>query len=63
MNPFLQRPMSLTDSLSNWQQMYPRSYNKNEVDSDMENKLVVTSGGGGAIKGWGRRRYKLLHVK
>ena len=38
-------------------------YNKNEVDSDMENKLVVTSGGGGAIKGWGRRRYKLLHVK
>ena len=37
-------------------------YNKNEVDSDMENKLVVTSGGG-TIKGWGRRRYKLLHVK
>ena len=29
-------------------------YNRNEVDSDMENQLVVTSGGGRAIKGWGR---------
>ena len=31
-------------------------YNRNEVDSDMENQRVVTSGGGwrAAIKGGGR---------
>ena len=29
----------------------------------IENKLVVTSGGGGVPKGWGSGRYKLLGVR
>lgn len=32
MNPFLEKPISIIDSFQNRKQLYPRPYNKYEVD-------------------------------
>ena len=32
MNPFSEKPIDLEASLTNWKNMYPKAYDKNETD-------------------------------
>ena len=44
MNPFLQKPMAITDALGNWIQLYPKSYNKHEVDPYTKTRIILMNG-------------------
>ena len=44
MNPFSEKPISIVDSLQNWKQMYPQSYNKNEVDPYTKTRIILMNG-------------------
>jgi len=44
MNPFLQKPMAITDALGNWMQLYPKSYNKHEVDPYTKTRIILMNG-------------------
>lgn len=44
MNPFKERPMAVCAALGNWQQMYPRSYNKNSVDPYTKTRIILMNG-------------------
>ncbi|MBQ3049962.1 MAG: hypothetical protein IJC94_08425, partial [Oscillospiraceae bacterium] len=44
MNPFLEKPMSVTSSFQNWKQLYPKSYNKNEVDPYTKTRIILMNG-------------------
>ncbi len=44
MNPFLQNPMAITDALGNWMTMYPKPYNKHEVDPYTKTRIILMNG-------------------
>ncbi len=44
MNPFLQQPASLISGFKNWTQLYPKSYNKNEVDPYTKTRIILMNG-------------------
>ena len=44
MNPFNEKPCSIEKSLQNWQQLYPKSYNKREVDPYTKTRIILMNG-------------------
>ena len=44
MNPFLEKPRSLEKAFQNWQQMYPKPYNKREVDPYTKCRIILMNG-------------------
>lgn len=44
MNPFLERPMKLEDSFKDWKSIYPKPYNKNEVDPYTKTRIILMNG-------------------
>ena len=44
MNPFKERPRSIEKALQNWQQMYPKPYNKREVDPYTKTRIILMNG-------------------
>lgn len=44
MNPFTEKPMSLLGSFQNWKQLYPKPYNKNEVDPYTKARIILMNG-------------------
>lgn len=44
MNPFLQRPMAIISSFQNWQQLYPKAYNKHDVDPYTKTRIILMNG-------------------
>ena len=41
MNPFLEKPKSLISLLENWKEMYPKAYNKYEVDPYTKTRIIL----------------------
>ena len=44
MNPFLEKPIRLLSSFENWKQLYPKPYNKNEVDPYTKARIILMNG-------------------
>ncbi|MBR6737606.1 MAG: hypothetical protein IKL82_04495 [Clostridia bacterium] len=44
MNPFLEKPKSLISLLENWKEMYPKAYNKYEVDPYTKTRIILMNG-------------------
>lgn len=44
MNPFLEKPMKLSDSFKDWKAIYPKPYNKNEVDPYTKTRIILVNG-------------------
>ena len=44
MNPFNEKPMSIEKSLQNWKDLYPRSYDKREVDPYTKTRIILMNG-------------------
>lgn len=44
MNPFQEKPISIEKSLQNWQQLYPKPYNKREVDPYTKTRIILMNG-------------------
>lgn len=44
MNPFLEKPINLMKSFNNWEQLYPKSYNKYEVDPYTKARIILMNG-------------------
>lgn len=44
MNPFKERPMNILSSFQNWEKMYPKSYNKYNVDPYTKTRIILMNG-------------------
>ena len=44
MNPFNQKPMSLLSSFQNWKQLYPKTYNKQDVNPYTKARIILMNG-------------------
>ena len=44
MNPFNEKPESIEKSLQNWKEMYPKSYDKREVDPYTKTRIILMNG-------------------
>ncbi len=44
MNPFNEKPLSILSSFQNWKQLYPKSYNKYEVDPYTKTRIILMNG-------------------
>ena len=44
MNPFQEKPRSIDKSLQNWQQIYPKPYDKREVDPYTKTRIILMNG-------------------
>ncbi len=44
MNPFQEKPTSIESSFQNWKEMYPRSYDKREVDPYTKTRIILMNG-------------------
>ncbi|MBQ9785985.1 MAG: hypothetical protein IJW25_00785 [Clostridia bacterium] len=44
MNPFLEKPMNLLSSFQNWKHLYPKPYNKNDVDPYTKTRIILMNG-------------------
>ena len=44
MNPFTLKPMNITDGFMDWNQMYPKSYDKNEIDPYTRDRVILMNG-------------------
>lgn len=44
MNPFLEKNRSIESTLQNWQQLYPKSYDKREVDPYTKTRIILMNG-------------------
>ncbi len=44
MNPFLEKPISILDSFQNWKQLYPKSYDKYEVNPYTKTRIILMNG-------------------
>ena len=44
MNPFNQKSMSLLSSFQNWKELYPKPYNKREVDPYTKTRIILMNG-------------------
>ena len=44
MNPFNEKPLSILSSFQNWKQLYPKSYNKYEVNPYTKARIILMNG-------------------
>ena len=44
MNPFNEKPISLINAFENWKGLYPKSYNKNDVDPYTKTRIILMNG-------------------
>lgn len=44
MNPFNEKPMPIEKALQNWQEMYPKPYDKREVDPYTKTRIILMNG-------------------
>ena len=44
MNPFVHKPMPVFAAVENFEQIYPQSYNKNEVDPYTKTRIILMNG-------------------
>ena len=44
MNPFLHKPAPVFASIQNFKQIYPQSYNKNDVDPYTKTRIILMNG-------------------
>ena len=44
MNPFLEKPRCIDRTIQNWQQLYPKSYDKREVDPYTKTRIILMNG-------------------
>jgi len=44
MNPFLEKPMKIINSFQNWQHLYPKSYNKYNIDPYTKTRIILMNG-------------------
>ena len=44
MNPFNESPISILNSFQNWKQLYPKPYNKYEVDPYTKTRIILMNG-------------------
>lgn len=44
MNPFLEKPLSILSSFQNWKQLYPKQYNKNDIDPYTKARIILMNG-------------------
>lgn len=44
MNPFQEKPRSIEGTLQNWQQLYPKTYDKREVDPYTKTRIILMNG-------------------
>ena len=44
MNPFKEKPINLFNSFQNWKQLYPKQYNKDEVDPYTKARIILMNG-------------------
>ena len=44
MNPFYEKPRPIDKTLQNWQQLYPKPYNKREVDPYTKCRIILMNG-------------------
>ena len=44
MNPFKEKPICIEKSFQNWQQLYPRPYDKREVDPYTKTRIILMNG-------------------
>ncbi len=44
MNPFNEKPIPIEKSLQNWKDLYPKSYNKREVDPYTKARIILMNG-------------------
>ncbi len=44
MNPFKEKPMSIEKSLQNWKDLYPKAYDKREVDPYTKTRIILMNG-------------------
>lgn len=44
MNPFEQKPLHIDETLMDWKKMYPKSYNKCEVDPYTKTRIILMNG-------------------
>ena len=44
MNPFKEKPISIENSLQDWQQMYPQPYDKRDVDPYTKTRIILMNG-------------------
>ena len=44
MNPFNEKPCSIFSQYQNWQQLYPKAYNKREVDPYTKTRVILMNG-------------------
>ena len=43
-NPFNEKPMPIEKALQNWQQLYPKPYNKRDVDPYTKTRIILMNG-------------------
>ncbi len=44
MNPFNEQPIPILSSFQNWKQLYPKAYDKNEVDPYTKTRIILMNG-------------------
>ena len=44
MNPFTEKPFSILSSFQNWKQLYPKAYNKHEVNPYTKTRIILMNG-------------------
>ncbi len=44
MNPFEQKPVEIEKTIQNWEELYPKTYDKNEVDPYTKTRIILMNG-------------------
>ena len=44
MNPFKEKPMPVEKSIENWKELYPKAYNKREIDPYTKTRIILMNG-------------------
>ena len=44
MNPFEEKPLKIDQTLEDWGKLYPKTYNKHEVDPYTKTRIILTTG-------------------
>ncbi len=44
MNPFLEKPGRIENTLQNWKELYPKAYDKREVDPYTKTRIILMNG-------------------
>src|SRR3712207_9418411 len=44
MNPFEEKPLSVESTIQDWDKLYPKQYNKHEVDPYTKTRIILMNG-------------------